>query len=331
MFKIVMDTAALADDVICRVNISAGVVTPKELTEKDISFTHGYGRTLFKKISVSGIRLLYGKLRFKKPVPVKIEVDKPFIEMSFSLAGCRRMMFPQNNAHSNVASGHHNLFYIPDTEFYIEPALNNEENITLQIQFTEAYFSRFTQISQPLLVSFIENIIKKQFSVLSGVDLKITPEMYTVLDEIVHCEKEGIIKQLFIETNVLKLLQLQFEQFEMAVGGINQSGIKDYDIEKLHHARQLLDNNISKAWSLADLSRQTGLNDFKLKKGFKEVYGNTVFGYLHTKRMETAQRLLLDNSRSISEISEYCGYAYVQSFITAFKKNYGVTPEKFRK
>ncbi|TRW26724.1 helix-turn-helix transcriptional regulator [Flavobacterium zepuense] len=326
-----MDTAAFIDEVICRINLPADVGTPKELTERDISFTYGYGRTSFKKISFSGVRLLYGKLRFKKPFPVKIENSEPFVEMYFSLTGCRRMVFTQNAARCNVASGHHNLFYIPDTEFYIEPAINDEENITLQIQFTEAYFSRFTQINHPLLVSFIENISKKQFSILSGFDLKITPQMYAVLDDIVHCEKEGIIKQLFIETSVLKLLQLQFEQFEMVFGGLNHPKIKDYDIEKLRRAKLLLDSNISTAWSLAELSRQTGLNDFKLKKGFKEVYGDTVFGYLHTQRMETAQKLLLDNSRSISEISEYCGYAYVQSFITAFKKKYGVTPEKFRK
>ncbi|KGO92244.1 helix-turn-helix domain-containing protein [Flavobacterium subsaxonicum] len=326
-----MDTAAFLDEVICRINLPADLGTVKEITEKEISFAYEFGRTSFKKINFSGVRLLYGKLRFKKPFPVKIENSEPFVEMYFSLAGCRRMVFTQSSARSNVAQGHHNLFYIPDTEFYIEPAINDEENITLQIQFTEAYFNRFTQINHPLLLSFIESIGKKELSILSDFDLQITPQMYTVLDDIVHCEKEGIIKQLSIETSVLKLLQLQFEQYEAAFVKEHYTWVKDYDVDKLHHARQLLEQNITNPYSLAELARRTGLNDFKLKKGFKEVFGNTVFGYLHDHRMDIAQKMLLENNKSTAEISEYCGYAYVQSFITAFKKKFGVTPEKFRK
>ena len=320
----------LNEEVVCKINIASELDKVTDITEREISFSYEFGRTSFKKINFNGVRLLYGKLRFKKPFPIKIENSEPFIEMYFSLAGCRRMLFTQAPERSYVPHGHHNLFYIPHTEFYIEPAINDEENITLQIQFTEEYFKRFMHINHPLFTPFIEDIENRKLSVLSKLDLIITPQMYAVLDDIVHCEKEGIIKQLFLENNVLRLLQLQFEQYESAGVKENHTWIKDYDVDKLHHAKQLIEQNITHPYTLTDLARQVGLNDFKLKKGFKELFGNTVFGYLHEERMKAARNMLLEN-KNITEISEYCGYSYVQSFITAFRKKYGTTPEKFRK
>ncbi|MFT4016884.1 MAG: helix-turn-helix transcriptional regulator [Agriterribacter sp.] len=77
------------------------------------------------------------------------------------------------------------------------------------------------------------------------------------------------------------------------------------------------------------MAHKVGINDLKLKSGFKALFGNTVFGYLHALRMQKANELLQQNELTISEIAAYCGYEYVQHFITAFKKNYGVTPGYF--
>jgi AraC-like DNA-binding protein len=161
--------------------------------------------------------------------------------------------------------------------------------------------------------------------------LRITGEMYSILNDVVQCEKEGIIRQLFIETSVLKLLLLQFEQCG-AVTKINEgNAVKPYDVEKYDLVKKLLEDNIAYSHSLGELSRKSGLNDFKLKKGFKELYGTTVFGYLHDLRMAKAQEMLRETERPVAEIAECCGYAYVQSFSTAFKNRYGITPEKYRK
>jgi AraC-like DNA-binding protein len=46
--------------------------------------------------------------------------------------------------------------------------------------------------------------------------------------------------------------------------------------------------------------------------------------------MQEAKKLLMDDHKSIHEVSEYCGYQYVQHFSTAFKKKFGVTPGGMR-
>lgn len=312
-----------------QLNISDGMHF-KLLTEDPSASLHQFDDTSLKKISFNGIRLLYGKLRFKKPVPVKIETTNPYIEMYYSLAGSRQILFPNSNLRSHIQQGHHNIFYIPDPEFYIEPTEEEVENITLQIQFTEEYFKRFMLGDSPLFKPFMEKMYTGVLSILSPTDLYITPEMYILLNDIVHCEKEGIIRQLYIETCVLKLLQLQFEQYQNTFAQKDIS-VKEYDIEKLYRIKEYLEENISANHTLNELAREAGLNDFKLKKGFKELFNTTVFGYLHELRMKTAKELLLNTSKPIADISEYCGYVYVQSFTTAFRKKFGITPEKLRR
>lgn len=287
----------------------------------------GLGDALIKKVDFSGIRLLYGRLKFIKPVPVRVISDSPHIEMFFSLAGSRDSHFVQSGTRASVGAGYHNLYYIPDDNFYIEPTADELESIYVQVQFTQDYFKRFLPEDHLLLEAFVNKMDKGEFSVLSAGHLRISSEMYAILNDIVHCEKEGIIRQLFIETNVLKLLLLQIEQC-ISVG---EDKIKQYDPEKFILVKKFLEENIAYEHSLAELSRRSGLNDFKLKKGFKALFGNTVFGYLHELRMVRAAQLLAEENMPIAEIAECCGYAYVQSFSTAFKRRYGTTPEKFRK
>lgn len=293
--------------------------------------TPGLGDALIKKVDFSGIRLLYGRLKFIKPVPVQVVNDSPYIEMFFSLAGSRNSHFVQSGTRASVGAGYHNLYYIPDDMFYIEPTADDHESIYVQVQFSRDYFKRFLPENHSLLSAFMEKMDKGEFSVLNAGDLRITAEMYAILNDIVHCEKEGIIKQLFIETNVLKLLLLQIVQCASVGEGIKDSRIKQYDLEKFTLVKNFLEENLAHSHSLAELSRRSGLNDFKLKKGFKSLFGATVFGYLHELRMVKAAQMLAQEEVPVAEIAESCGYAYVQSFSTAFRQHYGISPEKFRK
>jgi len=83
--------------------------------------------------------------------------------------------------------------------------------------------------------------------------------------------------------------------------------------------------------TLIELARKMGLNDFKLKKGYKQLYGVTLFDdFLHA-RMDKAKRLLLDTHQSIVAIAELTGYRNVSGFSAAFKRYFDHTPGWFRK
>ena len=80
--------------------------------------------------------------------------------------------------------------------------------------------------------------------------------------------------------------------------------------------------------SLSELSRIIGINEFKLKKGFKEIFDTTVFGYLSETRLLIAKNDLYNNNKSVSQIAFELGYSSVQHFSNAFKKRFGIAPSK---
>ncbi|GGG88660.1 hypothetical protein GCM10010918_54090 [Paenibacillus radicis (ex Gao et al. 2016)] len=80
--------------------------------------------------------------------------------------------------------------------------------------------------------------------------------------------------------------------------------------------------------TLIELSRMIGLNDCKLKTGFKALYGTTVFGYLREKRLEKAFQLLQQGTLNVTETSHAVGYSNSSYFSEAFRDKYGVNPGK---
>jgi AraC-like DNA-binding protein len=81
--------------------------------------------------------------------------------------------------------------------------------------------------------------------------------------------------------------------------------------------------------SLTDLSAEIGLNTKKLKEGFKQLYGQTVFSYLLDHKMEEARRMLDSQQYNVNEVGLKLGYSTSSHFIAAFKKKFGTTPKKY--
>jgi len=81
---------------------------------------------------------------------------------------------------------------------------------------------------------------------------------------------------------------------------------------------------------LVELARIVGLNEYKLKHGFKEIFQTTVFGYLAEKRLELARDYLIDPNKSITDIADLLGYSSIQHFSFAFKKKFGHSPKEGR-
>ncbi len=81
--------------------------------------------------------------------------------------------------------------------------------------------------------------------------------------------------------------------------------------------------------SLAELSEQIDLSVKKLKEGFKQIYGDTVYGFLLGHKLEYARKLLESGKMNVNEVGLKIGYSTSSHFIAAFKKKYGTTPKKY--
>ncbi|WP_010250379.1 helix-turn-helix transcriptional regulator, partial [Myroides injenensis] len=98
----------------------------------------------------------------------------------------------------------------------------------------------------------------------------------------------------------------------------------------LYYVRELVSTNLQNPYSIRELSRLAGINEFKLKKGFKEIFSSTIFQYLFDERMELGQKLLLEQDCNIADIAQVVGYKNPTHFTAAFKRKYGMLPKEVR-
>ena len=155
--------------------------------------------------------------------------------------------------------------------------------------------------------------------------------MQTVLHQILHCPFRGMTKKIFLEAKVWELMALLIEEEqERHQGKRSFLTLKPDDLDRIHYAKEILTRQIDHPPLLLDLARQVGLNDCTLKRGFREVFGTTAFGYLHDYRLEQARQLLLENRLNVSEIARTVGFASYNSLSRAFRKKYGVTPKQYQ-
>ncbi len=152
--------------------------------------------------------------------------------------------------------------------------------------------------------------------------------MYQILTDIMHCNRKGTFKRIYLEAKITELLLLQLEQFFSTKDSI--STVSKRNEEKIHAVRDYIVANLSKNCTLTDLAHQVGTNEFTLKKGFKELFGTTVFNFWNDLKMEEAKKLLISGELNVNEVSERMGYKNPRHFSTAFKRKYNIIPSKIR-
>ncbi len=103
------------------------------------------------------------------------------------------------------------------------------------------------------------------------------------------------------------------------------------DVIKVRLARDILVDRMDEPPTLMELAREIGLNDFKLKLGFKEVFQQTAFGFLHHHRMEKARDMLLKDRGNVIHVANEVGYKNHGHFSVAFRKHFGITPRDYLK
>ena len=157
--------------------------------------------------------------------------------------------------------------------------------------------------------------------------LNITPAMQEVLQKIWQCPHQGLTRALYLEAQALELISLYIQAVPAGQG--SSSSLPAADIESIRQAQDILQQSLRTPPSLLELARQVGINDRKLKQGFREVLDTTVFGYLTQQRMETACRLLRQK-RSVAVVAATVGYDSPTAFSGAFRRKFGVAPKAYQ-
>jgi AraC family transcriptional regulator len=159
-----------------------------------------------------------------------------------------------------------------------------------------------------------------------AVDRKMRATLETIVGN-THADEAGNIV-VNAQTQILLLLSLQ-QLFRLP----DESEVpackfldNEADREKIEKARDILIGHIGDPITIKALSRKVAMNECYLKKGFKVMFGITIFDFYQDQRMEHAKYLLNKRGKSVSEVSALLGYSSISHFSTAFKRHTGLKP-----
>lgn len=175
--------------------------------------------------------------------------------------------------------------------------------------------------------NMLHQLVNPKDHYVEGPTFYMSHEMHEVLHQVFNIQYEGKTKMMFFRSQMTILLSHFFGQLSQ----MKEEIVKADEREKLYQAQEILKNNLESPPSLNELSRQIGLNDFKLKKNFKELFGVPVFKYLQNERMTKAHELLRNGDMSIQEVAWHVGYDSLSSFSNAFAKKYGFRPSEIKR
>lgn len=295
---------------------------------KGVEATLNFGALRLYEIECPGFKIWYNNYHISRRTYLYLSVKSPLLAFHASIKNTLHCKL-EGLTEVTLLQGQYNLSCGPfiNTVAWFDA---NQLYTTFSIHFTQEYLSKFAT-HFPLLGELLKKAEHGLPGMMSRYHGQMTPEMNTLIKKILGCSYEGDIRNLYLEAKVQELLLLALEQTASAEEKTADIVLRPYDIEKIREAHDYLLRNMENPCTLIELSHKVGINDFKLKKGFKKLYGTTVYDFLIDARMEKAKLLLLETDTPVHDIAFITGYKNLSSFITAFKKKTGYSPGSFKK
>ena len=177
-----------------------------------------------------------------------------------------------------------------------------------------------------LFGELLHQLVHPKDHYVEGPAFLMTPEMQDIVDQVFHINYKGKAKMMFFRSQMTSLLAHFFGQLST----INDKPMPQVERDKLILAQEILTNNLETPPSLTELSKEIGMNTFKLKKNFKEFFGVPVFKYLQNERLTLAHKMIRNQEATVQEASWHVGYDSLSSFSNAFEKKFGYRPSQIK-
>jgi AraC family transcriptional activator of pyochelin receptor len=280
-----------------------------------------------------GIRMSFSDWRFKEAVDLQwnYDINIELVTFMVNLQGSVWISIPGGQQIPLMGNCQHNLFY-SKTSTSDKGIIKREGSSASMffLQFTKDAFLRLTEDANEALSRFSEAVVGGRETSLSPSNLTLEAPMRNMIENILHCQYKDGLKKMYLLSKSIEFLVIQAESYNYLSAVSKDYRISKLDRDCLMHAREYIIGNLESPPSLSELARIIGMNEYKLKRGFKEIFGNTVFGYLSDARLEIAKNNLLETGKLVTEIAFELGYSSVQHFSSAFKKKFGISPAKMK-
>jgi AraC-like DNA-binding protein len=305
------------------------------VTERRDVYSFPIGDAEMVQLAFCGIYIVYGDLIMKQRQRLNYEITGhvDLVEMHFTLQGNGTMKNTHSGKEYHFNANEHNMHYTPVFSGTGEYG-GYERYKFMEVHFTTRFFLELAQDTCPSLMRFAEVIAKGDEDNLSRDNMPISIAMHQIIHDIMNVKLTGGLKMLYLQSKCIELLALQAQMYDDSINaGLYKTPLiikPGHDTDSIYFAKDYLVQHAAQPPSLTELAKIAGINEFKLKQGFKTLFNSTVFGYLADYKLNQAHELIRSNI-PIKEVSDQLGYSSVQHFNSAFRKKFGIPPGKLKK
>lgn len=283
------------------------------------------GKSTFDEITLEkGFYVLHFQNESDKVVSFEREINNSFIQMHFCLRGNSKFLFNEGSYTFDVLDNRSILLYNPQRVLPIHLEIQPKTTLVSLLISIEKFHSLFSKESGYIPFLSDENSHRKFYD-----DQEIKPTVSIVLQQIINSNINSSIRELYVKGKIYELLSLHFQKEENADAEYCPFLVDEENVLKIRKSKDIIISRMAEPPSLQELANEVGLSLKKLKEGFKQIYGDTVYSFLLDYKMQYSRKLLESNQYNVNEVGLQIGYSTASHFIAAFKKKFGTTPKKY--
>tara|TARA_E500000331_G_scaffold341746_1_gene374600 strand:- start:352 stop:1239 length:888 start_codon:yes stop_codon:yes gene_type:complete len=252
------------------------------------------------------------------------DINKNYIQFHFCLKGSCKFLFNNGSYSFPIDNGSSIMLYNPQQELPIDAFLYPGSLVLSVLISIKEFHGLFS--NQADQISFLnkDNIDNKFYK-----EKKMGPMILVVLNQMIQQSLHESMYKLYLKGKVFELMSLYFNKNKDM--DIEQCPflVDDKNIKKIRLAKEIIISRMIEPPTLNELANEVEISLKKLKQGFKQVYGASVYVFLLDYKMQVSKRLLSSGNYNVNEVALRIGYSTATHFINAFKKKFGTTPKKY--
>ena len=273
--------------------------------------------------------VIVGRFAYKDPRVERLAGDD-MIQFCFNLASDLTIVFPRSRSlrlkQPSMLIYHHP----PDVELteWTEPSAR-EHIVAVNVRPAALVsllgddVSRVPEAMRPM----VEGHAAGDFPV---VQMSMTAEAFEIASKLLDNPYEGPLALVYTEAIATELLCTAVGAVAKVAGQPSEQ-YTEREIRCLQTARAMLMRQLSKPPTIPQVARAAGINETTLKRGFKAMFGETIFDFSVRCRMQHALTLFRERGLSVAEVADAVGYRHQTSFATAFRRHFGMRPKDVRR
>lgn len=266
----------------------------------------------------------YAHIRSERVLP------EDFIGLHFMMAGPASVDYSETG-HVSISSPKLTVVRQgDDTHYQVSCGPGTWRSVSIYV--SREYLSRFVEASVGVGSCLLEEFKTIGNEQVLCYQMPVGVAALNAVEQLLDNPYQGYRRLLFAQAKCHEALCASVDLWQSFIESHNTAEVfSSRDLRLIEKAKNLILTDLAHTPTIPSLARAVGTNTSKLKRGFKFLYGMTIFEFGHRYRMNQALHLLTHDKLSINEVAVTVGYRHQTSFTTSFREHFGLTPKDARR